>query len=559
MQSTNAQDRANAGAYPDALDAEGYISPCPFSPRYQITRTQAWNSLALFVLYRAGLGAFLTIPMWIGRPNALWSIHDEGLFRVVATLYLLSALAGVPFVLKRATNFGAQVQLQVISDIGLISLMMKASGGVASGLGILLACSVAAGGILAGGRCALGFAAAATLAVLVQEILLAFGELPSAASSTSAGLLGAAFFAIALLAIALSRRAEQSQMLAARHRHDLASLRSLNSFIVENLQSGIIVMDEHHGIRMANPAAQRLLDLQRPLETLDQAGSAFLRAYLDWVDQGREASGYLTSSNGYPVQVRFARLSESEGTLSMAILEDSALHQRRVQQSKLKSLGQLTASIAHEIRNPLSAIHQAAQLLRESTKLGAEDCNLIEILLKNTQRVNQIIENITLISQRRAPQRECIVLVPWLKRFLADFAEEQRLDPCPFRLSSANRDLEALVDPSQLKQILENLCSNALKYGKTSHAAPEIVVGRDESDGRPSIDVLDYGDPIDGAVAEQIFEPFFTTSRSGTGLGLYIARELAELNQARLEYRPADGGSRFRISLTDANQGALEL
>ncbi len=348
-------------------------------------------------------------------------------------------------------------------------------------------------------------------------------------------------------------------MLAARHRNDLASLRSLNSFIVENLQSGIIVLDEHHGIRMANPAAQRLLDLRRPPATLDQAGAAFHTAYLDWVEQGRETSGSLASPNGDPVQVRFARLSQPEGALSMAILEDHALHQRRVQQSKLKSLGQLTASIAHEIRNPLSAIHQAAQLLRESTTLGEEDCNLIGILLKNTQRVNQIIENITQISQRRSPQRECIVLRPWLKRFLTDFAEERRLEPNPFRLSAGSRDLEGLVDPSQLKQILENLCSNALKYGHPDRAVPELVVGRDERDGRPCIDVLDHGDPIAETVAEQIFEPFFTTSRSGTGLGLYIARELAELNQARLEYQPSEQGSRFRVSLADANEGALEL
>lgn len=535
------------------------LRPCLFSPHYQIPVPQGWHSLGLFVLYRIGLGLFLTAPIWISEPNMLWSIHDQPLFRVTASIYLLSALFAIPMLLRRKPQFGVQVQMQILADIVLVSILMKASGGVASGLGIVLASSVAAGGILAGGRCALGFAAAATLGVLTQEMLLVLGELPSAASSTSAGLLGAAFFAIALLAIALSRRAEQSQILAARHRHDLANLRNLNSFIVEHLQSGIIVLDEQNRVCIANPAARRLLGVAGPMTTLNQAGTAIPRAYQDWLAFGREMPCNLVSPDGHPVQVRFARLLQSDATLSMILLEDTALHQRRVQQSKLKSLGQLTASIAHEIRNPLSAIQQAAQLLAETPGLGIEDSNLIRIILKHTQRVNEIIENITQMSRRRSSQRECIVLGPWLRRFLADFAEEHRLAPCPFTLTGGEMKLEALVDPSQLKQILENLCSNALKYGGSGEAGPEIVLQIDARDHRPCIDVIDHGAGIDRSVAEQIFEPFYTTSQSGTGLGLYIARELAELNQARLEYRPLEDGNAFRVSLADGREGAVEL
>ncbi len=501
----------------------------------------------------------MVVPIGIGKPNALWSIHDMPLFLAAGSAYLASALFGIPLLLQRRPYFGAQVQIQVLADVVLISTLMNASGGVASGLGILLACSVASGGILAGGRCALGFAAAASLGVLAQESLLVFGEIPSPVSSTSAGLLGAAFFAIALLAIALSRRAEQSQMLAARHRHDLANLKSLNSFIVDHLQSGIVVLDEKNRVRMANPAAQRLLELNGPFKTLDHVDPEFRRAYFDWLSDGLETEGIVTSTDGHPVQVRFARLMQTDNTWSMAILEDHTLHQRRVQQSKLKSLSQLTASIAHEVRNPLSAILQAAQLLNETPSLPAEDGHLIRIILKHARRVNEIIENITQMSRRRSSQRECIVLGPWLSGFLADFAEEHQLAPCVFKLKGCDQELEALVDPSQLKQILENLCSNALRYGKPEQSAPEIELHRDARDLRPCIDVIDHGSGIDSAVAEQIFEPFFTTSRTGTGLGLYIARELAELNQARLEYRPLPTGNSFRISLADGRAGAVEL
>lgn len=553
------RDGSPSGAPDDLHGDTGYLRPCPFSPNYQVPLPQAWKSMALFVLYRIGLGIFLVVPIWIGKANVLWSIHDSLLFLAVALAYLLSALFGIPLLLQRRPRFGTQVQIQVLADIVLISALMKASGGVASGLGILLACSVASGGILAGGRCALGFAAAASLAVLTQELLLVFGALPSPVSSTSAGLLGAAFFAISLLAIALSRRAEQSQILAARHRHDLVNLKSLNTFIVNHLQSGIIVLDENKRVRMANPAAQRLLVLTGRFSSLEQAGPAFRRAYLDWLDGGPETVGIGASADGHSVQVRFARLPQTDNTLSMVILEDNALHQRRVQQSKLKSLSQLTASIAHEIRNPLSAIHQAAQLLNETPCLAAEDGHLIRIILKHARRVNEVIENITQMARRRASQRECIVLGPWLHGFLADFADEHRLTPCPFTVKGSDQNLKALVDPSQLKQILENLCSNALRYGQPDRFAPEIELHRDARDCRPCIDVIDHGSGIDSAIADQIFEPFFTTSHSGTGLGLYIARELAELNQARLEYRPRATGNSFRVSLADGHAGAVEL
>lgn len=543
----------------DQVGRDHLLRPCPFSPHYQVPQRLAWRSLWLFVLYRIGLGIFLAVPIWIGKPNALWSITDTPLFLATATAYLFSALLGLPLLLQHRPHFGAQVQAQVLADIVLISMVMRTSGGVASGLGILLACSVASGGILAGGRCALGFAAAASLGVLTQELLLVYGDLPSPASSTSAGLLGAAFFAIALLAIALSRRAEQSQLLAARHRHDLVNLKSLNSFIVDHLQSGIVVLDETNQVSMANPAAQRLLRLNSPLTSLEQAEPAFRRAYFDWLAGGPEAEGILTSAEGQPVQVRFARLLQTDAVLSMAILEDHSLHQRRVQQSKLKSLSHLTASIAHEVRNPLSAIHQAAQLLSEAPALANEDADLIRIILKHAQRVNEIIENIVQMSHRRSSQRECIVLGPWVSGFLDDFAEAHQLTPCPFTLTGGDQDLEALVDPSQLKQILENLCSNALRYGRPDRTAPQIQLHRDTRDRRPCIDVIDHGTGLDSAVVDQIFEPFFTTSRTGTGLGLYIARELAELNQARLEYHPLPAGTSFRISLADGRAGALEL
>jgi len=543
----------------DLPNSGDYLTPCPFSSRYQVPVTQAWHSLNLFVAYRIGLGLLLAIPIWIGKPNALLLVQNTSLFLVASSAYLSSALIGIPMLTGRSPGFATQVQIQIVADIIIITILTKASGGVTSGIGVLLVCTVAAGGILAGGRCALGFAAMASIAVLTQEMSIELGDFPSVASATSAGLLGAAFFAIALLAMALSLRAEQSQLLAARHGHDLANLRHLNAFIVEHLQSGIIVLDEGHRVRMANPAAQRLLGLSASLVSLEQVTPAFRKIYFDWLDRDHEALGSLHGPDGQTVQVRFARLGASDSALRMVLLEDNTLFKQRVQHSKLTSLARLTASIAHEIRNPLSAIGHAAQLLNESAELGPEDRGLLEIILKHTKRVNEIIENILQISRRRSSQRECLELGPWVRRFLGDFAEEHQLMPSPFVLKEAVKNLKALADPSHLKQILENLCTNALKYGKPDRAGLEIVLQVDPNDAKPCLDVIDHGGGIDGRTAEQIFEPFFTTSGTGSGVGLYIARELAELNQARVDYRPCEDGSCFRVCLADGNRVAVEV
>lgn len=542
---------------PRAPDEDAYVIPCPFSHHYRVPVTQAWRSLALFIMYRCVLGCAFVLPLWLGRLNSFVNVQDPHRFVAYSGVYLITALLGLPLYLARRPQLGSQVHLHVLSDILLIAVLMSASGGVAGGLGMLMACSVAAGGILAGGRCALGFAAIASIAVLLQELAVGFGQFPSAMSSTSAGLLGAAFFAVAMLANALSRRAEQSQRLAAQHGHDLETLRQLNAFIVDHLQAGVIVLDDAHRIRTANPAAKRLLGADAKVGTIEELSPAFRQAYFAWTRQQSEVSGTLSSPAGQPVHVRFARVLRSDPPLSMVMLEDEAVHKQRVQQSKLSSLGRLTGSIAHEVRNPLSAIHQAAQLLSESAALSAEDQRLLDIILRHARRVNEIIENVMQLSRGRSTQRERVELRPWVERFLADFAEERGLSTAPFTLRGSERPLYALVDPSHLRQILDNVCSNAMKYGKPDKGSLEIRLEPAAQEGRPCIAVVDHGGGIDGATADQIFEPFFTTSRSGTGLGLYVARELAELNQARIDYRPLGDGSEFRICLADGRHTAI--
>ena len=280
--------------------------------------------------------------------------------------------------------------------------------------------------------------------------------------------------------------------------------------------------------------------------------------YFDWLLGKPPDSTKIGVGNGQDINVRFTGLGESNGTFHMIFLEDRALSNQQVQQSKLASLGRLAASIAHEIRNPLGAISHASQLLAEAPSRSEEDQRLTEIIRNHTGRVNEIIENVLQISRRQPSQTENLELVSWLERFLLEFASEHQLNTLPFKLKHETDQAHARVDSGHLKQILDNLCHNAMKYGNAGKGENSIEIFR--KNHCFCIAVVDRGPGISAENIEKIFEPFFTTSNSGTGLGLYISRELAELNRASLEYESlSGGGSCFRLCLPDAQTTVIDI
>jgi len=234
-------------------------------------------------------------------------------------------------------------------------------------------------------------------------------------------------------------------------------------------------------------------------------------------------------------------------------LEDTELLSAKIQQSKLAGLGRLSASIAHEIRNPVGAMSHAAQLLAESPSLSAEDKRLTEIVRSNGERVRQIIENVMSMARRESSRPERLILASWLTGFRDEFCATMQIEPSRLAISSLLGDVEIQVDPSQLRQILWNLCENAVKYGSGESKEPiELRVGRLASTARPFMEVADRGPGIAPQHRECIFEPFFTGNERGTGLGLFLARELAQTNGATLLYEPrTSGGSLFRIVFRD--------
>jgi len=519
----------------------------------------AWQALRLIGVYRLVL-AIIFIFSYIVLPDRVLLGRDNPVvyFTVVNT-YLVYAVFSLISTHVRKPDFNRQVYVHSLVDIFVITVCMHTSGGIGSGLGMLLVVTVASIGILLGGRAAIGFASGASLIVLMEQSYRVLWLTGDQYFYVQTGLLGAAFFISAVLASALARQLKESEVLAAQRGVDLVNLGQLNEYIIQRMGSGVLVVDRNAQIRLMNEAAWYLLGM--PVKSgrqLVQDLSKELHSQLEsWLndDQCKPTSFRVTGSMAiYP---RFTRLGMQDYAGTLIILEDTSLLEQQAQDLKLTALGRLTASIAHEIRNPLGAISHASQLLEESSNLDKADRRLTQIIREQSVRMNAIIENVMQLSRRDKAKPEIIVLKPWIQDFVMEFCRGHDLSVDQIEVDITPDNVKVFVDPSHLHQILSNLCQNAIRHGLDDDASQVLVLrgGETRELRGPFLDVIDYGGGIAPEMVGQIFEPFFTTASKGTGLGLYIARELAEANQAHLDYIPIPaGGSCFRIAFVQNNR-----
>jgi two-component system, NtrC family, sensor histidine kinase PilS len=446
----------------------------------------------------------------------------------------------------------SQVHLAIYIDIIAFTILMHAAGGVSSGLGILIAVSVATGALLMEGRLALLFASFAALAVLTEQIYADLQGSLASTSTTQAGMLGIIFFAVALLAHVLYRRVRDAEAMAARRSVDIANLTKLNAFIIANLGMGILVVDGERHLRLTNKAALDLLDVDRirPGASL-RAVSAELAEWLEREVRDPAPEGAVVRIGERELRASLKLLGDYRGSGALIYLRDNQELTREAQQIKLAALGTLTASIAHNIRNPLSAITHASQLFADGKELPEDDRHLLDIIRRNGARIDETVRSVLQLSRRNQMDPVRLDLAAWLSDLAEEFRETHRLPAERFVLEIAYAPEPVEVDPRHLHQIVTNLCENALVHGAFGDRPARINVRlahAGEPDGPPLIEIADEGPGIDAKTAREIFNPFFTTKTSGTGLGLYIARELAETNGIHLTYEPAEPhGSRFRL------------
>ncbi len=545
------------------------LNPPTLNARLSEQHIDAGLPLAYLNIYRTILSAFfLFLAITQNTFHPLGSVSEQ-LFTQTSLGYLIFAgIFWISIQLKKP-NQTVQIHISVLADCFATLLLMHASGGIQTGLGTLLLITVVGNSMIVQLRSALYFASIATITLLAHQIYIHYTSFEPTSNYTYAGILGLIFFGSAIISHKLSLRLKESEALAVKRGVDLANMAQLTEHIIQRMQTGILVVDNEDDVRLINESAWHMLGMPSTNHppNLKKLIPELSEQIANWRKNPEFTPQIIRPSPLHAnVMPRFAKISPDNPSGLLVFLEDTSVMAQQAQHLQLAALGRLTASIAHEIRNPLGAISHAGQLLDESPNLDKHDKRLTQIIADQSARMNTIIENIMQLGRRDHSRPEVFKLKDFLVKFTASFIANRRIND---EVSNENitpvagdeilvdinpADVEVRFDKTHLEQILTNLCENALRHCNDYQGNPKVELrgGITPEYNRPFLDVIDHGTGIDTETAQHIFEPFYTTEATGSGLGLYISRELAECNQARMNYIPvATGGSCFRISFQD--------
>jgi two-component system sensor histidine kinase PilS (NtrC family) len=522
----------------------------------------AWRVMGLTNLYRLLVASGLFIVALFPTGQEVLSILQPQHMLLTCTLWIIAGLGLMAMRRLPVAELRWLTRTHAVVDSIAIGFVLWSADGVSSGLGILLLLPIGAMAALSTNRDAFFIAAVATMAVLLQQLVV--NTHSTDAVYLSAGMLGIVLFITALSVRLLTNRLTESEALVRRQEIDLANLAQLSQYIVQHLRESILVVDEQDRIRLINESAAQMLGdvVAIPGALLGEVSPRLLFLLTGWRQHGQtnRDSSFVAADGSRLIQPHFARLGSLQPTPVLVFLEDPAALAAKVQQTKLAALGQLSAGIAHEIRNPIGAMSHAGQLLAESPAISAQDRRLTQIIVENAARVSRIVSNVLEMSRRGNFQPERIDLPSWLHDFQAEFCATMQLPEGALRVLSppqSEAHLTINVDPSQLRQVVWNLCQNAITHGKPADGDIDVRLryGRLGSNGRPFLEVVDRGPGISHEDSEHAFEPFFTRTAQGTGLGLFLARELAQTNGATLLLEsPPEGGTVFRLVFSDPSR-----
>lgn len=497
--------------------------------RLRLSEEQGQRILRLYHLYRLTIGLVLVLLISSELEDQVLKLVHPELFHVGSWCYLVFNILVALFLPPSRQLL--PIFILALTDVLMLCGLFYAGGGVPSGIGSLLVVAVAIANILLRGRIGLVIAAAASLGLLYLTFFLSLSSPDATNHYVQAGGLGTLCFAAALVIQALVRRQEQTETLAEERAETVANLEELNALILQRMRTGILVVDSRQAILLANQAALGLLrqdDVQGA--SLGRHSPMLMHCMKQWrLNPSLRPPTLKVVPDGPTVQPSFISLNREDDQHVLIFLEDISQIAQQAQQMKLAGLGRLTAGIAHEIRNPLGAISHAAQLLQESEELDAPDRRLTQIIQAEPQQLD---------------------LKEWLQRFVDEYPGRLRNDS-QLHLQLGAGDIQTRMDPHQLNQVLSNLVQNGLRYSAQAHGRGQVwlSLARDPESDLPVLEVIDDGPGVPADKLNNLFEPFFTTESKGTGLGLYLSRELCESNQARIDYRNREeGGGCFRIT-----------
>jgi two-component system sensor histidine kinase PilS (NtrC family) len=528
------------------------------------SRETLWRTLQTFNVTRIAIAVVLLAYLSINARQGFW-LYDGFLYRETCGAYLALAIGFAVLSAWRKRRL-LQLSAGIVADLVMITILYVAAGGAKSGLAILYLFPLAGSAVLAPMMLALFFTALVALAMLLESAyqLLNF---PSDSTISQAGLYGGAFFAAVYVLNRLAGRLIRQEQLAIEHRAGLQVQQAINQLVIADMGDGVLVTGRDTTIFTVNPAAERMLGLAganggyRRLDNIAWL-APIAEAWFSWERSASSAGPafvVLKPAEGATVhlRLRFASIGTAGDANERVVvfLQNVSEIEDRAQELKLASMGRLTASIAHEVRNPLSAIGHASSLLGEDTTDPVQ-LRLVHIINDNVGRLNRMIEDILGLSRKAQPGNEPVSLAALVPEMAEEFRDAHALRPGFIHVGMLD-DARVLFDPLHLREVIVNLLSNAMRYASGRDASIRLFMVTDAA-RRRELHVQDDGVAITPEVRAHLFEPFYTTSSKGTGLGLYLARELCMNNGAMLDYEyrsdswnqtPAEASGRFVITL----------
>ncbi|MBC7756912.1 MAG: PAS domain-containing protein [Bdellovibrio sp.] len=543
-----------------------------------------WRTLKLYNIYRLLITLLLLITQGLivtsGWQHTLIAHLFIDTFSTLVSSYFIFSVIATIFTWQETPDIHLSVPLQIITDIVFIVLLMHAQEGGQGSIGLLLIIAIASASLISDGRLALFYAALASIGMLLAQTYRVWFFAGTAESYTPAVLLSLGCFATAWLAYSLAKRTKESELLASQRGLDVQNMAQINALITHEMQDGVLVVNPDFVIKHYNTQAEKLLGLEAKNwqgDVLNNVSPEINQLLQDWLDETKLTKAYAPSEVASPsfmpnfiklstqsreLRLRFLPIADNQKSVNpysnnnyqgaVIFIEDWSQMQTQAHQVKLAALGRLTANIAHEIRNPLSAISHANQLLQEE-EFNPASKRMLQIIADNVQRVDQIIKDVLELNRRDRTNQEPIVLENFILDFYTQFCAVEKIPATCFKLTLINAETTVSFDRRHLNQILWNLCKNGWRHCKKLENSLELSLNLTDKTKAIHIKIEDDGDGVPESIRNHLFEPFFTTEKSGTGLGLYIARELADANGAKLEFEAVDSaissGSIFTVHI----------
>jgi two-component system sensor histidine kinase PilS (NtrC family) len=489
---------------------------------------------------------------------------ESGSGAIASALMVTYLLFAVVYLYSAARNIINPFRLATYSlytDIFFISVLVVMLAGVEGGAGILLVFTSAVSAVLLPLRVALMLASVVSLTAIGTALWNFDTQVDTTESILQAGLYSVTAMISVVMANKLAYWARDYRLIAEKQKATVTELEQVNELVIRRMRTGVMTVDENGMIGIMNESAWFLMGSpsvrQRSLGSLSPRLELALKVWKQ--DTNSDPRPVVLEPSQAQVLPSYIALPGLVGFGAMIFLTDNNVVARRAVELSVNSLAKLSGSIAHEIRNPLSALNHASQLLEESPQIRLQEMRLINIIQNHAKRMNGIIENILQLSRREQSQPELVPLHTFLPEFANEFQLFQVNRQLDFQTAIVTGEIYVLYDKSQLSQCLWKLLDNAVDHASRHISTPvvRLTLSQDPESGFCIITVADNGPGINKTQLSQIFEPFFTTRKEGSGLGLYIAKQLCEANQAELTVDSELGEGAFfhiRLALARATQ-----